>query len=189
MMNWIPDFSTVLFARHASLAQYSADSWQLWRPALCFGISFPPSPGRRALAPNSHLPCHMQIRCLCSQRCAAAVLFSSEKPLLWKLLFPLSPPCHTSSPPARLSLRSQGLPWLRCPARSARWLLLGWGSQHCWRAANLPSSSCSSKHPLSTSGRPFAVRGDNLTSTAIPNCSQKKGKKQCKLEVPVILFC
>jgi len=63
------------------------------------------------------------------------------------------------------------------------------GRWHCWGAALLPSSSRSSRHPLSQHGRCSAVQWDDTAWTASLNCSQGKGKKERKMDIPVLVFC
>lgn len=158
-MNSVPDFSRVLFARHVTAWQSVAlilaamETWTVLRDALssltqkasCF-----PWQQQSTLSRANVLP-------WLSERHAAAVPFSSTRPLLRKLLFPLSSPCHNSSLLARLS-------WARMKGEEKAEGWDGCGPLSRRREAAL----------LQSSDSPAAAAAPRIPRAAILNCSQDK---------------
>lgn len=102
-----------------------------------------------------------------SERQAAAAPFSSKRPLLWKLLFPLSSPCHHSSLLARLS-------WARIKDEKAE------GRDGCWRLAPRAYWLLSQRRAaalLQSSNLPEAAAVPYIPWAAILNRSRGKKEK------------
>lgn len=91
-----------------------------------------------------------------SERQAAPAPFSSKRPLLWKLLFPLSSPCHHSSLLARLSWarikdeKAEGCDGCWRLAPRAYWLLSQRRAAALLQSSKSPRGSCSAIHPLTS---------------------------------------
>lgn len=113
------------------------------------------------------------------------LLLSSQRPLPWQLLSPLTSPCHSSRTdllecPGRDQGRREGR---GCVVQGC-WAVLQEevGRGHCWRAADLQCT-----HPLSRSRRDSAVQGEERAWTAILNCTQEKGKRNGKWMLQCLL--
>lgn len=106
------------------------------------------------------------------------LLFSSQRPLPWQLLSPLTSPCPSSSllagvpwqgPRETRRQRVCGACW--CPSQGC-WAVLHeeLGRGHCWRAAVLQCT-----HAPSRSRRNSAAQGEERAWAAVLNCAQEKG--------------